>query len=160
MTTLRRAAYGRQLLLLAVLLLGIVTMHTLGHPTQGHSEGTAAHTVSAAPPEHHTAGRSAPPHTAPHTALHAAVESAAGRTAPGQTAAGRAGPELPGTDMDPMSVCLAVLGALTLFVLAAGPLRAGPVGALPSVPDQLLRALWPDPPPRKAVLARLSVLRI
>ncbi|MCP3817535.1 DUF6153 family protein [Streptomyces sp. A3M-1-3] len=144
--TTRGATFWRQVLLFAALLFGIVTMHTLGHPAQEHGpQGPAEHTVSAAaPPEHHTG------HTSHQTAA----------SADGQTGAGYAGPALPGMDMDPMAVCLAVLGAFTLVVLATGLLRTRPAGAHPVGRDPLLRAMWPHPPPRKTVLATLSVLRI
>ena len=62
--------------------------------------------------------------------------------------------------MDPMTVCLAVLDTFALVLLAGGLLRPGPATALAPCHARILRALWPDPPPRRALLARLSVLRI
>ncbi|MBB5118673.1 hypothetical protein [Streptomyces eurocidicus] len=65
------------------------------------------------------------------------------------------------TGMDPMSVCLAVLGAalLTLLLTTAALRRRRTV--LPVTARALLRALWPvPPPPRHKALARLSVLRV
>ncbi|MFD7928047.1 hypothetical protein ACFV4S_19505, partial [Streptomyces sp. NPDC059742] len=46
----QRAAPGARLLLLAALLLGIVTMHTLGRPTESHTvdDVSTAHSVASA----------------------------------------------------------------------------------------------------------------
>ncbi|PAU45951.1 hypothetical protein CK936_26680, partial [Streptomyces albireticuli] len=53
-------AWCGRLLLFAALLMGIVTMHTLGHPTSGHGAGSGAgggtHGVAAAEPGHAGAG--------------------------------------------------------------------------------------------------------
>ncbi|MFK4227233.1 hypothetical protein [Streptomyces sp. NPDC019890] len=142
----RRARFG-QLLLFIALVFGIATMHTVGHPAPGHGGGTAEHTMSA-------------------STTHAMSSSTAHIAPPGhrQTAdpAGLAhtGPELPGMGRDPMAVCLAVLDTFTLVVLAGALLRPGPATALAPCHARILRALWPDPPPRRALLARLSVLRI
>ncbi|MFJ7278402.1 DUF6153 family protein [Kitasatospora sp. NPDC098663] len=123
-----------RLLLLAALLLGIVTMHTLGHPaTGGHGvehgtdHGTARHAVSAG----HPAG--------------------AGETAHTAAADG----------MDPMTVCLAVLAGWTLLLLVAGPLLRHSGDAAAEVRARLLRAVRALPPPGggRILLARLSVLR-
>ncbi|MET8710065.1 hypothetical protein [Streptomyces californicus] len=72
------------------------------------------------------------------------------------------GGDAPTSGMDPLSVCLAVLGAWGLALLATWlllGLRAGrrlgaPVGA------GLLRAARPNPPPSISVLAAVSVLRM
>ncbi|GAA1919299.1 hypothetical protein GCM10009837_50690 [Streptomyces durmitorensis] len=63
--------------------------------------------------------------------------------------------------MDPLSVCLAVLSALTLLLLLkAGLLRPGGF-AVPTRPlARLLDGLRPNPPPPRILLSRLSVLRI
>ncbi|MFF2718823.1 hypothetical protein [Streptomyces sp. NPDC058011] len=127
------AVYG-QLLLLAALLFGIVTMHTVGHPAE-HASSPSAPTApvavtdpayDAVNPSHHS-----PDHT-------------------------------PMSGMDPLSVCLAVLGVWGLALVGArllGPRVDGqslgtPVGA------GLLRVLRANPPPRISVLASVSVLRI
>ncbi|MGW5732207.1 MULTISPECIES: hypothetical protein [Streptomyces] len=71
----------------------------------------------------------------------------------------------PGMDdmggMDPLSVCLAVLSALTLvLLLKAGLLRPGG-SAVPMRPlTRLLDGLRPNPPPPRILLTRLSVLRL
>ncbi|WP_069886892.1 hypothetical protein [Streptomyces luteocolor] len=66
-----------------------------------------------------------------------------------------------GMATDPLSVCLAVLGAFTLALLVrAGLLRPG--GTLVRAPalQRLLLVQRPQPPPPRALLSRLSVLRI
>ncbi|MFE7114877.1 hypothetical protein ACFU99_05565 [Streptomyces sp. NPDC057654] len=133
------AAWCGRLLLFAALLLGIVTMHTLGHP--------AEHT--AAPHGPVVAGDSAGGHGNPHMVMDS------------PTAAPAAVPAHSG--MDPMSVCLAVLGVWIvglLVGLAARDRRA--LGAAVAAPrSRLPGALWPiPPPPRHKALARLSVLRV
>ncbi|MFF7727799.1 hypothetical protein [Streptomyces sp. NPDC008001] len=144
------AAWCGRLLLLSALLLGIVTMHMLGHPT-GHAgtgrEGAHAQAHHSRTPHAPTAQAPAP-HT---SALHASASSPVAEdplTAPG---------------MDPMSVCLAVLGAAFLalvLLLVAAALRR-PAAAAAAVRARLLRPLWPiPPPPRHKSLARLSVLRV
>ncbi|MEU0124440.1 hypothetical protein ABZ114_22615 [Streptomyces albidoflavus] len=144
------AGRAGRLLLLAALLLGVVTMHTLGHPTGDHgSAHGAVHGAGtvAAPPAAPT-GSGAQEHHSP------AVGSPTGTP--------DSSDPLPGTD--PLSVCLAVLAALTLGLL----LRAGGLlwrGADPgSAAGVLLTgrrgAQWPIAPPTRLTLARLSVLRI
>ncbi|MFD8468037.1 hypothetical protein ACFV10_23385 [Streptomyces cyaneofuscatus] len=129
------AMYG-QLLLLAALLFGIVTMHTVGHPAAEHAP-SAAVSVS-------VSDAVAMP-VAPSDAAHSSPEHS------------------PMSGMDPLSVCLAVLGAWGLALIGAWlllGLRADgrplgtPVGA------GLLRVLRPNPPPPISVLASVSVLRI
>ncbi|MFI1311633.1 DUF6153 family protein [Streptomyces albidoflavus] len=145
-------AAGRagRLLLLAALLLGVLTMHTLGHPAGEHgSAHGAAHgagTVAAAPAA--PTGSGAAEHHSP------AVGA--------DTGTPDSSDPLPGTD--PLSVCLAVLAALTLGLL----LRAGGLlwrGADPGSAARVLLtgrrgAQWPIAPPTRLTLARLSVLRI
>ncbi|MFF4102203.1 hypothetical protein [Streptomyces sp. NPDC001903] len=162
--TAQRAARWPRLLLLAALLLGIVTMHTLGHPSRSHTMEDAAAPVgvaSAARAADHTpdhmAADQAPDHTAVQAPGHAAVRAeqhAQGERAPA------AGAPLPGSGMDPMSVCLAVLGGLTLLILGAGPagLRdAAPLGGAARAPG---RSGGPDPPSPRELLTRLAVLRV
>lgn len=131
----RREATARcgRLLLLAALLLGIVTMHTLGHPG-GH--GGAPH--QAAAPAAHTMPMAAPALGGSHA------------TPP------------PHDGLDPSSVCLAVLGAgweIVVLLLALAALRRPVVEAV-AARAWFVRALWPFPPPVHQALARLSVLRV
>ncbi|MFF1375611.1 hypothetical protein [Streptomyces sp. NPDC058308] len=220
--TRSRTGHG-QLLLLAALLLGIVTMHTLGHPSGGHGSGNdggstavagpapasaplrhhtgaapigphddGATTVSgtaaaSAPMRHHTAAAPTAPHdagattvsgtataptpmrhhtaaapTAPHDGGPAADLRPAGHDAATgtETAVSVPGPH-GGMSMDPLSVCLAVLGAITLILLVrAGLLRPGGTLAHLPVPGRLRHAPRPEPPPLRILLARLSVLRV
>ncbi|RWZ73887.1 hypothetical protein EQK42_22000 [Streptomyces albidoflavus] len=143
-----------RLLLLAALLLGVLTMHTMGHPAGDHgSAHGAAHgpgAVAAAPAA--PVGSGAAEHHSP----------AAGAAAGAATGTPDSSDSLPGTD--PLSVCLAVLAALTVGLLlrAGGPLWRG------AAPGSAARALltgrrggqWPIAPPTRLALARLSVLRI
>ncbi|MGW4920469.1 hypothetical protein ACWEPO_29755 [Streptomyces albidoflavus] len=156
------AGRAGRLLLLAALLLGVLTMHTLGHPTGDHGGAHsgahgAAHgpgTVAAAPAA--PAGSGAAEHHSP------AAGIAAGAAAGAVTGTPDSSDPLPGTD--PLSVCLAVLAALTLgLLLRAGGLLWG--GAAPGSAARVLLtgrrgAQWPIAPPTRLALARLSVLRI
>ncbi|MFJ9975838.1 hypothetical protein [Streptomyces cyaneofuscatus] len=126
--------YG-QLLLLAALLFGIVTMHTVGHPAEHAPSAAVSVSVSDAV---------AMP-VAPSDAAHPSPEHS------------------PMSGMDPLSVCLAVLGAWGLALIGAWlllGLRADgrPLGT--PVDAGLLRVLRPNPPPPISVLASVSVLRI
>lgn len=129
----KAAAWCGRLLLFAALLLGIVTMHTLGHPAE-HGGG---HAVAMAPPHsaHAPAAEPAAPHA--HDPVHGG--------------------------MDPMSVCLAILGtgwAAALLLSLALFLRGRSTTAA-AVRTWFAPALWPiPPPPRRKALARLSVLRV
>ncbi|MFF0410901.1 hypothetical protein ACFYUY_10695 [Kitasatospora sp. NPDC004745] len=140
-----------RLLLLAALLLGLVTMHTLGHPAGGHGPGGngtgAPGHAAAAAPHRATAAQPGEP-AAPHPPT-------AGRPAGSATAH----PAAAGTD--PMSVCLAVLVGWTLLLLAAGPLPHRDRDAAAAVRARLLAAVRALPPPGggRILLARLSVLR-
>ncbi|MGW2229128.1 hypothetical protein [Streptomyces formicae] len=149
--TRSRTGYG-QLMLLAALLLGIVTMHTLGHPSGGHDGGGTPAAVSS-PMGHDMAG-----------AAPAAHERDGGDPRHGERAVRVAAPAPEphdGMSMDPLSVCLAVLGAFTLVLLVrAGLLRPGATLARLPASGRLPHALRPDPPPPRIRLARLSVLRI
>ncbi|MFE2553597.1 hypothetical protein ACFXGI_34450 [Streptomyces sp. NPDC059355] len=171
--TAQRAARWPRLLLLAALLLGIVTMHTLGHPSRSHTMEDAAPVAAVAPAVRaaghtsgHTSGHAsgrmaadqaadqAPEHTADHVTGRMPERHAPGDRAPA------AGAPLPGSGMDPMSVCLAVLGGLTLLILGAGPagLRdAAPLGGAARAPG---RSGGPDPPSPREILTRLAVLRV
>lgn len=138
MSGTRSATCGR-LLLFAALLFGIFTMHTVGHPMH--------------PAEHSGPGPATP--AASHVMTGPVVAS-------GPAVAVRHDTPAPMPGMDPLSVCVAVLGTwglalLTLWLLVrrcAAP-RPGPGRRSPRVPRPP-----PPPRPRKAVLSGLSVLRI
>ncbi|AWL88772.1 hypothetical protein DIJ69_25220 [Streptomyces globisporus] len=125
--------YG-QLMLFAALLFGIVTMHTVGHPAE-HGGSAAMSASSSASPA--AMGEHSAPHDSP-------------------------GADAPMSGMDPLSVCLAVLGVWGLALVgswllglrADGRPLGTPVGA------GFLRVLRPNPPPPIPVLASVSVLRI
>ncbi|MFI9200673.1 hypothetical protein [Streptomyces sp. NPDC053048] len=154
------AWYGR-LLLFAALVLGIVTMHTLGHPAEHSGPAPSAVTsqeasdASAAPGVAH---RPVPAAGTPGVAHHPAPDAAGAPARVGGPAAVPAH----GDGMDPMSVCLAVLGAgwTVALLIALAALRRPAGGAPAAVRAWFSRALWPDPPPRHKALARLSVLRV
>ncbi|MFG2482604.1 hypothetical protein ACGFSI_07530 [Streptomyces virginiae] len=153
----RRAAPGARLLLLAALLLGIVTMHTLGHPTESHAmqDVSPAHSVASAQrptPAVHGGTR----HTAAAAAATAAI--AAGVPSPAVPAWGY---EMPATEMDPMSVCLAVLAGLVVLLIGTGRTgsrRAAPLGGAARIPGR--SGGGPDPPSPRELLTRLAVLRV
>ncbi|MGW1776598.1 hypothetical protein [Streptomyces sp. NPDC002104] len=178
--TRRPAVRWTRLLLFAALLLGIAGMHTLGHPTRAHAmeDVPSVRFVPQGGPTPSGSAHGGRPGTMPDvapdmTASTAAGSHAAGRTtssalttalttaATAATAATAIGTPAPRhTGMDPMSVCLAVLGALTLLVLGAGlagPRRAAPLGGAARAPG---RPGGPDPPPPRELLTRLTVLRV
>ena len=145
-TTRNRTGTG-QLLLLAALLLGIVTMHTLGHPSE-HTSDTATASAPAAAPV--LTAASVTSHGAGHHADHGSEHG----SDPGDGHDGRGG-----MSMDPLSVCLAVIGAFTLVVLVrAGLWRPGGTLARAPAAGRLLHGPRPEPPP--VPLSRLSVLRL
>ncbi|MYY79913.1 MULTISPECIES: hypothetical protein [unclassified Streptomyces] len=187
-----------RLLLLAALLLGIVTMHTLGHPSGDHGgapePAAMRHTGATTPPPHpprldalshgtdtaqperdaaaRGTGAADPRPGANERQLGAAAHQAGAAVQYSGAAAHRhgVGDRLvadashgsgDGMAMDPLSVCLAVLGAFTLLVLVrAGLLRPGGVVDRSRTPGRLLHALRPNPPPPRTLLSHLSVLRI
>ncbi|MVO83979.1 hypothetical protein GPA10_04150 [Streptomyces sp. p1417] len=156
----RATPRASRLALLVVLLFGIVAMHSLGHPREhgaGAERGTGGH-VAGAPGGGHVTGARVDGY-----AVTAPVYAGAGGTQPhsGAVAAPRSpAPHDPGTD--PLSVCLAVLGAALTLALLHAAVRHRPGGAL--VPGhrlaRLLDALRPNPPPPRDLLTRLSVLRV
>jgi hypothetical protein len=127
-----------RLLLLLLLAVGVVSMHTLGHMAPGGAGSMSAMTASQA-------------------TMHVMVPAV---QHPVMSPAGSAGlphHPLPGTD--PMSVCLAVLGAFGLFavfVLAAR--RAGTATPGPGGPPDGYSA--GRAPPRHKCFAEPLVLRI
>ncbi len=181
--------YG-QLMLFAALLFGIVTMHTVGHPaehggatavstaftSEATASGTSASQASASPDASSPAASSSDASSSdasssPAWAGHAPPAHApAPASAPGLADAPHpsshdvpgAGADAPLSGMDPLSVCLAVLGVWTLALVgsrlfglrADGRPLGTPVGA------GLLRVLRPHPPSPIPVLAGISVLRI
>lgn len=129
-----RSGTGRwqRLLLFAALLFGIVVMHTLGHPS-GHGEPMGAPTSMTM--VHDTATHAATVHERPDSPGHGG--------------------------MDPLNVCLAVLGSFTLLLLTAAVLRPLLVAAAPGPRARGLSfAQRPNPPPPRTLLSQLSVLRI
>ncbi|MFJ7191921.1 hypothetical protein [Streptomyces bacillaris] len=140
---------GGQLLLFAALLFGIFTMHTVGHPAEHADPDLAAHAAPVA------AGAGPAAVSAVEVGVDGVSREGAHHSAP-------ASPDSPLSGMDPLSVCLAVLGAwglalvgLWLFGVRVGARRLGtPVGA------GLLRVLRANPPPPISVLDAVSVLRI
>ncbi|MFD8782925.1 hypothetical protein [Kitasatospora sp. NPDC059599] len=178
-----RVPWGPRLLLLAALLLGIVTMHTLGHPAGahgGHDRHPAARHAAGAEQrltddDRHPAARHAAARHA--AARHPAASQSAARQSQAGYAAGTghrltdddrhpAARHAPGVDpaadgMDPMAVCLAVLAAWTVVLLVVGPLLRRSGDAAAEVRARLLRAVRALPPPGggRILLTRLSVLR-
>ncbi|MFJ9826456.1 DUF6153 family protein [Streptomyces sp. NPDC101160] len=146
MAETRRVRRGaEQLLLLAALLLGLVTMHTLGHEPLGHGAATAQTAPMAttsplspmASADHDHAGQHTGPHTPPHHSGHS------------------------GHSGGPLAVCLAVLGALVVVLGGVALRRARRAGWA------RLRAAgvrWcagrRAPPLPITVLDRVAVLRI
>ncbi|MFI8099708.1 hypothetical protein [Streptomyces sp. NPDC086023] len=120
-------------LLLAGLLLGLVTMHTLGHPAPaaaaaGHAglgqHGQYGQYGHHAQPEHHgrpsteDAGGTEPAHDRHGVPAAHTGEAANAQAGTAQAGGAQAGGATGG--LDPMAVCLAVLGALVLVALAGG----------------------------------------
>ncbi|SER37564.1 hypothetical protein [Streptomyces qinglanensis] len=159
------------LLLLAALLLGLVSMHTLGHPAAGPQEApqaaaplspSAVHDGSTEPVR--AADGAVPP---AHPAHPPRLRDGATNPAAGY---GDSTPPEPehggghGTGTDPLSVCPAVLGAWTAAALLGAAVTVlAPRGTDGREPcrSRIRRALRPLPPPdTSSRLARLSVLRI
>ncbi|MGW7584598.1 hypothetical protein ACWGKU_26790 [Kitasatospora sp. NPDC054768] len=166
-----------RLLLLAALLLGVVTMHTLGHPGGGHGgsdghSGQGEHSGRSgaighggqsghggreragtqAPPPHPSGAVRHGPAAEPAPVHLAPVHLAAGHLAAGHRAASAVatvGTLDPAVPggMDPMAVCLAVLAGWTLVLLLTGPLLRRSGDAAAEVRARLLRALRALPPP-------------
>ncbi|MFJ3554500.1 hypothetical protein ACIPRM_01900 [Streptomyces anulatus] len=156
--------YG-QLMLFAALLFGIVTMHTVGHPAEHGGSPVSAPAMT-----EHLAQNPGQAQAQVPTRTAGAIPAQDPAEDPAQGVAGAQqspphdspGSGAPMSGMDPLSVCLAVLGVWGLALVgswllglrADGRPLGTPVGA------GLLRVLRPIPPPRISVLASVSVLRI
>ncbi|MBB5933315.1 hypothetical protein [Streptomyces zagrosensis] len=166
-TQRRGTPWGARLLLFTALLFGVVTMHTLGHPT-GH--GTpAGHTAPVQTQQTQQTQSAAARHLDHPTAAGAGASvhhtAHAERPAAPHTAAAPLAAPLHLTDpahggMDPMSVCLAVLGVWTIALLLSAAARRRASASAAERLTALAHALRPDPPPRLASLARRTVLRM
>lgn len=138
------ATWCGRLLLLAVLLLGVVTMHTLGHAPHTGSPPPAAHAVAANTDTHDSVAFTTP-------------LSATGAPAP-DTHHGSGDDD--GPPMGPLSVCLAVLGlgaTAVALLLTTGP--GNRRGAPACRCTGGIRSRRPAPAGR-LLLHRLSVLRV
>ncbi|MCY0955162.1 hypothetical protein [Streptomyces sp. H27-S2] len=135
----RATAWHARLLLCAALLLGIVTMHSLGHPAEHGSSPMPGHAVVADAP--------APLGHAPE---------------PLSADGPRAEAPAPVGGMDPLSVCLAVLSVWTVALLTARVLSRRTGDPALSALVRPAHALWPIPPPAspRTLLAQSSLLRI
>ncbi|WP_206308025.1 hypothetical protein [Streptomyces rhizosphaericola] len=152
-----------RLLLLAALLFGIFTMHTVGHPAEHPDPGLTSQAGPVAAQSAPMAAQAGPgsAHTGPAavSAVEVEVDGVSGGAA---HHSGPASPGSPMSGMDPLSVCLAVLGAwgLALVGLWLFGVRVGGRGLGTPVGAGLLRVLRANPPPPISVLATVSVLRI
>ncbi|WP_413104742.1 hypothetical protein [Streptomyces sp. Inha503] len=170
-----------RLLLVVVLALGVLVMHTLGHPDGGSGSGMT-HSASHAPGEMRPAADSGAPgayngdrgvyggapgaYGGDHGGGTAATDTGPQRAAPAPSAdAGHAPaapeskPREPMTGMDMASLCVAVLGVWVLGALLHAVLtrRSGPPLRLSLAAPVVAR---PDPPSPGPDLTALSVLRI
>ncbi|WJV49160.1 hypothetical protein [Streptomyces flavofungini] len=141
-------------------------VHARGESGSGHARGESggghARGVMAKSPAYVSPTVTTPAGVSPTTVRHAAA-AAPNSTGPevlGPAAGGPTGGHDSG--MDPLSVCLAVLGAALTLVLLRAAVRHRLWGAPAYVPGRarLLDALRPNPPPPRALLTRLSVLRV
>ncbi|QES54442.1 hypothetical protein DEJ51_09510 [Streptomyces venezuelae] len=138
------------MLLLAALLLGIVALHALGRPTETH----AVQDVSPA----HSVASAEQPAPAVHGGARHTVATAAGVPRPAVPAWGY---EMPATETDPTSVCLAVLAGLVVLLIGTartGSRGAAPLGGAARIPVR--SGGGPDPPSPRELLTRLAVLRV
>ncbi|MGW4055474.1 hypothetical protein ACWENA_32080 [Streptomyces sp. NPDC004779] len=160
------------LLLVVVLALGVVMMHSTGHPegpssgTTGSSAGTAAgssdgsaagsSTTSATGPASATSDLSATGATGAASAMAGHAPDTGGSHGYGPPDEGHA----PGSGMDMTTLCVAVLAGWLLTGLVRAALGRRP-DWLVLLLARLTPALGPHAPPRRPPdLARLSVLRI
>ncbi|MGY0237075.1 hypothetical protein [Longispora urticae] len=170
---------GVRLLLLALLVLGVLGMHTLGHPAEGHGAMPAA--------GHHAVGHD--PHDAVTVAVDAGAEPggtvamaafgtggtvafATGSAVAFGTGSAVAGAGVGdaaravaivglGVGLDPMSVCLAILTAFTLLLVLAVTSRLARTADAATLVSAGRAGSGRGPPKRRGLLlADLSVLRI
>ncbi|GGR95276.1 hypothetical protein GCM10010252_37510 [Streptomyces aureoverticillatus] len=170
MTTMRTRLPGAgHLLLLAALLLGIVTMHTLGHPREHGPDAeraTAGHARVAEAVGHARVAVDGGEH-AQVRAAHGTAHGNGERPADPPSAHTAQAPQAPsphdsGMDPDPLSLCLAVLGAALTLALLYAAVHHGSWGTPVHVHRlaRVLDTLRPNPPPPRTLLAHLSVLRV
>ncbi|WP_016906811.1 DUF6153 family protein [Streptomyces xiaopingdaonensis] len=143
------AGHCGRLLLFAALVLGIALMHTLGHPSgDGEAHRTAAVQHTSTTAQHAPAERDGTP--------------ADTRLAPPAHLSAPGGHD-EGGGTDPLSVCLAVLGALAAAGLLGAALARGRTPRLPAAACLVTPGRAPppppEPPPHAIRLAQLSVLR-
>ncbi|MEV8516447.1 DUF6153 family protein [Dactylosporangium sp. NPDC051484] len=158
------AVHGRlgrtaRLALLLATLLGLTAMHTLGHHGP-RSPGGDEHPATAAGP---TGGSTAVP-TAEHAAWAplTAVLTVAGACSADGCGAPLAGPAGDHAGMSDWEVCLAVLVAFAVLLLAAALLHARRGTAAAAARARVTRRCGPRAPPPRPVgltLAAVSVLR-
>ncbi|MEU3073419.1 hypothetical protein [Streptomyces laurentii] len=151
MSETRRARGVERLLLLAAMLLGLVTMHTMGHGPTGHDASALPRLAASA--AQGTQGQHG------HHGLTQRQTAEADSAAPAPSHHSNAPSHGTG---GPLAVCLAVLGGLVVvlggaLLLWARRRRAGRLGAGPAGVRWIA---WPQPPPGLAVLDRVAVLRI
>ncbi|MFE9773328.1 hypothetical protein ACFYOV_16920 [Streptomyces sp. NPDC005931] len=136
------------LLLVALLALGVLTMHTLGHPDHSSAPATSV-AAPRAPEAHSELGGTGTPHAA-----HGEADGRA--TDPARSSSTHD----PVTGTNPTGLCVAVLlGAWVLAALVRAAL-AGRHGWSAGLVARLGAVLRAGPPPRAPDLTRLSVLRL
>ncbi|PSK95995.1 hypothetical protein CLV63_113158 [Murinocardiopsis flavida] len=155
------------LLLLVPLLLGVAAMHTFGHP---HEPGPApqaaaagAHSTghgSAASVHGSDRGPAASVHESdrgPAASVHeSGADHGSAASAHGTDARGSAEPP----PMDPMTMCLAVVGLAVLLLGAAATVLRLPALRRRPPGTRLRTVLRTLPPPAPPSLARLQVMRV
>ncbi|MEU8621976.1 hypothetical protein [Streptomyces sp. NPDC048623] len=183
--TVRARGGVERLLLLAALLLGLVTMHTLGHePGAGHTAAAMTGVTHAVGDGRSHGAAHGPARTAAHAVghgqghnpAHGPALGLAGTATHAAADAGRAGagrhlaPHSPTTPAQapahqsggPLAVCLAVLGTFAVVLGGLALLRMRRRGGhAAGRTSGVRRPAWPQaPPPGLAVLDRVAVLRI
>ncbi|MFI0819533.1 hypothetical protein ACH4TX_24615 [Streptomyces sp. NPDC021098] len=140
----------RRLLFVVLLVLGVLMMHSMGHPDGGPGMSTSAHASGGT----HEAMRDTPAMAASHDGASHDHGSRDGSAVAAQRA-----PSAPMTGMDMASLCVAVLGAwvLTAVLRAALVRRRGPPPPRSAPVTAVPRPVPPSPGPD---LTTLSVLRI
>ncbi|WP_412538773.1 hypothetical protein R8Z50_23315 [Longispora sp. K20-0274] len=151
---------------LALLTLGITGMHTLGHPGAGHGPTSAMAAMTGT--THEAAAPAAPArpastHPSAGEGTVARPGSADDVMVAGLGLAGDVTVAGLGAGLDPMTVCLAILGTATVapLLLASVALAAGAGHMVTADPVTWAAGRGPPPPaPRGLLMADLSVLRI